>query len=120
MELRKVGAKNHCNQHLCLAFRGEQDKKIRRWKLSYVYDKLPCSGYWDLYSKRHDNSELSFLGDASGKIPWSHGISELDCELPNRSLLEGEKAHARIAVDRKEDGVTEAGPQQAAADPQEY
>ena len=29
----------------------------------------PCRGCWDLYSKWHDNSELSFLGDASGKIP---------------------------------------------------
>ena len=36
----------------------------RQERLSYVYDK-PCCGYWDLYSKWHDNSELSFLGDAS-------------------------------------------------------
>ena len=67
--IEKSGAKNHCNQYLCLVFRGAQNKKSRRWKSSYVYDKLPCCGYWDLYSKRHDNSELSFLGDASGKIP---------------------------------------------------
>ena len=50
-------------------------------------------------SKWHDNSELSFLGDASGKIPSSHGISELDCKLPMRGLLEDKEFHARFAVD---------------------
>ena len=64
-----------------------------------VYDK-PCCGCCDLYSKWHDNTELSFLGDASGKIPRPYGISELDCELPNRRLLEGEESHARCAVDQ--------------------
>ena len=37
-ELRKVEAKNHCNRYLYLAFRKEQDKKSRRWKVSCVYD----------------------------------------------------------------------------------
>ena len=59
-ELRKLRAKNHCNQYLYLAFRWEQDKTSRRWKVSHVRDE-PCCGYWDLYS-RHDNSELSLLG----------------------------------------------------------
>ena len=27
-ELRKVGAKNHCNEYLCLAFKRVQDKKV--------------------------------------------------------------------------------------------
>ena len=81
----------------CIQGRAGQ-RKSRRWKLSYVYDKLPCFGYWHLYSKRHDNAELSFLGDVSGKIPWPHGISELDFEVPNRSLLEGEESHARATV----------------------
>ena len=35
--------------------------------MSHVYGS-PCRGCWDLYSKWHDNSELSFLGDASGNI----------------------------------------------------
>ena len=60
-----------------------------RERLSHVHDK-PCCGYCDLYSRCHDNSELSFLGDASGNISPPYRISELDCELPNRSLLEGE------------------------------
>ena len=29
----------------------------------------PCRGYWDLHSMWHDNSELSILGDESGKCP---------------------------------------------------
>ena len=37
-ELRKVEAKNHCNRYLYFAFRKEQDKKSRRWKVSCVYD----------------------------------------------------------------------------------
>ena len=37
--------------------------------MSSVFDSLPCRGYWDLYSKWHDNSELSLLGDASEKFP---------------------------------------------------
>ena len=74
-------------------------KKSGRQKLSYVCDQ-PCRGYWDLYSRWHDNSELSFLGDASGEIPWPYGISELDCKLPNRGLLEGEESHARFAMDQ--------------------
>ena len=48
----------------------------------------------------HDKSESSFLGDASGKIPLSYGISELDCELPNRGLLEGKESHTRVAVNQ--------------------
>ena len=67
--MRKVGAKNHCNQYRCLAFRRDQDKSLDAGKCSYVYDKLPCRGYWDLYSKQHGNSELPFLGDRSGEIP---------------------------------------------------
>ena len=70
-----------------------------RERLSHVHDK-PCCGYCDLYSMCHDNSELSFLGDASGNISPHYRISELDCELPNRSLLDGENFHARVAVDQ--------------------
>ena len=70
-ELRKVGVKNHCNQCLYLAFREMLRKKSGRQKLSQVYGS-PCRGYLDLYSKWHDKSELSFLGDASGKFP-DHG-----------------------------------------------
>ena len=29
-----------------------------------------------------------------------HGISELDCKLPNRCLLEGKESHAHSAVDQ--------------------
>ena len=36
--------------------------------MSQVCDS-PCRGYQDLYSKWHDKSELSFLGDASGRFP---------------------------------------------------
>ena len=39
-------------------------------------------------------------GDASGKIPWPYGISELGCEFPSGSLREGEESHARFAVDQ--------------------
>ena len=52
-ELRKVEAKNHCNQYLYLAFRQQQKKSGRQNK-------------WDLCSK-HDNSELSPLVGASAK-----------------------------------------------------
>ena len=41
------------------------------------------------------------IGDASSKIPWPHGVSELDCELPNRGLLQSEQHHARVAVDQR-------------------
>ena len=40
------------------------------------------------------------LGDASGNTSPPHRISELDCELPNRSLLDGENFNARVAVDQ--------------------
>ena len=53
---------------LCLSARARR-KKSRRWKVSCVFDSLPCRGYWDLYSKWHDNSQLSLLGDASEKFP---------------------------------------------------
>ena len=59
-----------------------------------------CHGYRDFYSKWHDKSESSFLGDASGKIPRPHGISELDSELPNRGLLEDKESHKCVAVDQ--------------------
>ena len=39
-------------------------KKSGRQKLSFVHDS-PCRAYWDLYSKWHDTSESSFLGDAN-------------------------------------------------------
>ena len=41
-----------------------------------------------MYSKWHDESESSFLEDACGKILRPYGISELNYELQNRSLLE--------------------------------
>ena len=50
----------------CFSVRAKE-KKSRWKKLSYVYNQ-PCRVYWDLHSKWHDNSELSFLGDASGKF----------------------------------------------------
>ena len=88
-ELRKVGAKNHCNQYIYFAFREKQRKKV--WTTAIVLSlwlTIPrVSGLY--YSKWHHNSELSFLGDASGKIPRPYGISGLDCKLPNRGLLEG-------------------------------
>ena len=59
-----------------------------------------AAGIGTLYSNWHDNSELSLLGDASGKIHSPHGASELDCELPNGGLLECEELHARLAVDQ--------------------
>ena len=65
-----------------------------------VWQHQPCRGYRDLCSKLHDKSESSFFGDASGKIPRPYGSSELDCELPNRGLLEGEETHTRVAVDQ--------------------
>ena len=40
-------------------------------------------------------------GDASGKIPCPHGVSELDCELPNRGLIESEKPISRCSGSRK-------------------
>ena len=58
-------------------------------RLSHVYDKQ-CREYWDLYSKWRR---------CIWKIPRPHGVSELDCELPNRSLVESEEPHARVAVD---------------------
>ena len=57
-------------------------------------------GIWDLYSK-HDNSELSLLGDASAKIPWPNWISKLDREFPSRRLRKSEESRARIAVDQE-------------------
>ena len=54
----------------------------------------------DLYSKWHDKSESSFLGDASGEILRPYGSTELDCELPNRGLLQGKESHTRVAVDQ--------------------
>ena len=50
----------------CFSVRA-REKSLDRQKLSNVSDQ-PCRGYRDLYSKWHDNSELSFLGDAPGKI----------------------------------------------------
>ena len=58
---------------------------------------MPCVLlYW-----RHDNSELSPLGDASAKIPWPNGISKLDREFPSWSLRKSEESRARIAVDQE-------------------
>ena len=82
-----------------LVFGKSKGKKSERQKFSLVYGS-PCRGYRDLYSKWHDKSESSFLGDASGKIPRPNGSSELDCELPNRGLLEGEESHTRLKVDQ--------------------
>ena len=67
--------------------------KTRRWKASYVHD-WPCRRYWDLHS-RHDNSEVSLLGDASSNIPWPNKISELNREFPSRSLRKGSKQKER-------------------------
>ena len=44
-------------------------KKSRRWKLSYVYDRLPCCGYWDFFQSgmtipSYPSSELHL-----GKFP---------------------------------------------------
>ena len=47
--LRIVGAKNHCNQYLYLAFQKERVENVYTTNRSYVYD-LPCLGYLDLYS----------------------------------------------------------------------
>ena len=69
----------------CFSMRARQ--MSRRWKMSCVCD-WPCRGYWDLYS-RHDNTELSLLGDASANFPWPNVISELDREFPSRSLHKG-------------------------------
>ena len=80
-----------------LLFGKRKGKTSERQKLSQVYGS-PSRGYRDLYSKWHDKSEWSFLGDASGKIPRPYGISELDCELTNRGLLEGEDSQIRLAV----------------------
>ena len=93
-KLRKVEVKSHCNQYLYLAFREKQRKKV--WTTEIV---SPFRGYRDLYSKWQDKSE-TFFGDASGKIPRPYGISELDCELPNRGLPEGKESHTRFAVDQ--------------------
>ena len=49
----------------CFSMRARQ--MSRRCKMSCVCD-WPCRGYWDLYS-RHDNTELSLLGDASANFP---------------------------------------------------
>ena len=46
----------------------------------YVYDKLSCCGYW-VTIPSYPSAEIHL-----GKFP------ELDCELPNRSVLEGEKS----------------------------
>ena len=67
-ELRKMGAKNHCNQCSYLACRGKQEKKSKWQKLFYVYD-LPCLGCLDLFSK-HDSSELSPPRRCICRIPW--------------------------------------------------
>ena len=48
-KLRIVGAKNHCNQYLYLAFQKERVENVYTTNRSYVYD-LPCLGYLDLYS----------------------------------------------------------------------
>ena len=98
-ELRKVGVRNHGNQYLYLAFQWEQGEKVLTTNKSYAHDQ-PCRGYWDSYSK-HDNSELSHLGDASAKNPWPNGISKLDREFPSWSLRESEESRARIAVDQE-------------------
>ena len=44
----------------CFQERARQ-KKSRLWKLSYVYDKLPFCGYWDLYSEWHASSEMHLV-----------------------------------------------------------
>ena len=63
----KSGSEEQLQSIPLRCFSGEsKGKESRRRKLSYVYDK-PCCGYWDLYSKWHENTELSFLGDASGQ-----------------------------------------------------
>ena len=67
--------------------------------LSCVYDKH-AAGIGEFYLKWHDRPELSFHGDASGKIHHPHGVSELDSELPNRGLLRSEELRARLAVDQ--------------------
>ena len=40
-------------------------------------------------NSRHDNSELSLLGDASEKIPWPYEIPKLNSEFPSRSFRQG-------------------------------
>ena len=88
-----MGVKNHCNKYLYLGFGEKPRKKSGPHKLSYVHGSQ-CLGYRHMYSTWHDNSESSLLGDASGKIPRPFEISELDCEYPNRGLLEGEESDA--------------------------
>ena len=71
------------------AFRREQAHMVRRGYLTSMTNNAASIG-----------TCAQSGGDASGKIPRPHGISKLDCELPNRSLLESEQPHARVAVDQ--------------------
>ena len=67
-ELRKVGAKNHCNQYLYLAFKGKQEKSPDGGKCLMSMTNH-AAGIGTCTQKWHDNSELSLLGDRSEKIP---------------------------------------------------
>ena len=93
--IENSGSEEPLQSILLACFRESWGNESGQQNLSQTYGS-PCRGYWDLHSKWHDKSELSFLGDASGKIPRPYGISELDCELPSGSL--SAESHARFAV----------------------
>ena len=54
-----------------------------------------------MYSKCLDNSESSFLRDASWEIRRPYGISELSREFPSRSFRRGEESRARVTEDQE-------------------
>ena len=86
-----MGAKNHCNQYSYLASRGKQEEMSMTNHAAGI-GTCTQSG---MINPSHPSSEMHL-----GKFTRPYGISELDCELPSRGLLEGEESHAGFAVDQ--------------------
>ena len=99
-ELRKMEAKNRCNQYFYLAFQLERGEEKSGRQISLVSMTNHALGIWTCSQVAWQFRVIS-PRSCICKIPWPNGISKLDREFPSRNLRKSEESRARIAVDQE-------------------